>query len=56
VLAVEPLRHGLGNAAAGGICRLRGTAGSAILHVTRLRDPLKGWARQDGAPAGTFGI
>ena len=25
VVAVEPLRHGLGNAATGGICRVRGT-------------------------------
>jgi len=36
VVAVEPLRHGLGNAATGGICRVRGTAGSAIVKVARL--------------------
>ena len=36
VVAVEPLRHGLGNAATGGICRVRGTAGSAILKVARM--------------------
>jgi hypothetical protein len=36
VVAVEPLRHGLGNAATGGIWRVRGTAGSAILKVARL--------------------
>ena len=36
VLAATPLRHGLGNAATGGIWRLRGTAGSAILKVARL--------------------
>ena len=34
--ADEPLRHGLGNAATGGIWRVRGTAGSAILKVARL--------------------
>jgi len=33
VVAVEPLRHGLGNTATGGICRVRGPAGSAILKV-----------------------
>jgi hypothetical protein len=36
VVAAEPLRHGLGNAATGGIWRVRGTAGSAILKVARL--------------------
>ena len=36
VLTAEPLRHGLGNAATGGIWRVRGTAGSAILKVARL--------------------
>jgi hypothetical protein len=36
VMAIEPLRHGLGNAATGGIWRVRGTAGSAILKVARL--------------------
>jgi hypothetical protein len=36
VIAVEPLRHGLGNAATGGICRVHGTAGSAVLKVARL--------------------
>ena len=35
VLAAEPLRHGLGNAATGGIWRVRGPAGSAILKVAR---------------------
>jgi hypothetical protein len=36
VLAAEPLRHGLANAATGGIWRVRGPAGSAILKVARL--------------------
>jgi hypothetical protein len=36
VRAVEPLRHGLGNAATGGIWRVLGTIGSAILKVARL--------------------
>jgi hypothetical protein len=36
VLAAEPLRHGLGNAATGGIWRVRGTAGSAILKIARM--------------------
>jgi hypothetical protein len=36
VVAAEPLRHGLGNAATGGIWRVRVTAGSAILKVARL--------------------
>jgi len=36
VLVAEPLRHGLGNAATGGIWRVRGTVGSAILKVARL--------------------
>ena len=35
VLAAEPLRHGLGNAATAGIWRVRGPAGSAILKVAR---------------------
>jgi hypothetical protein len=38
VVAATPLRHGLGNAATGGIWRVRGTAGSAILKVARLMD------------------
>lgn len=50
VVAVEPLRHGLGNAATGGICRVRGTAGSAILKVARLpaaADPAKAFPASD---------
>ena len=35
-MSAAPLRHGLGNAATGGIWRVRGTAGSAILKVARL--------------------
>jgi len=35
VLAAEPLRHGLGNAATAGIWRVRGPAGTAILKVAR---------------------
>ncbi len=52
VVAVEPLRHGLGNAATGGICRVRGTDGSAILKVARLpavTDPAKAFP-SSGAP------
>jgi len=30
IVAAETLRHGLGNAATGGIWRVRGTAGSAV--------------------------
>jgi hypothetical protein len=37
VVASEPLRHGLGNAATSGIWRIRGTAGSAVLKVARFR-------------------
>jgi hypothetical protein len=33
VVAVEPLRHGQGNAAIGGIWRVRGTSGSSILKL-----------------------
>jgi hypothetical protein len=33
--AVEPLRHGQGNAATGGIWRVRGPAGSAVLKLVR---------------------
>ena len=50
VVAVEPLRHGLGNAATGGICRVRGTAGSAVLKVARLpaaADPAKSFPTSD---------
>ena len=50
VVAVEPLRHGLGNAATGGICRVRGTTGSAILKVARLpavADPAKAFPASD---------
>ena len=49
-MAVEPLRHGLGNAATGGICRVRGTAGSAIVKVARLpavADPAKSFPASD---------
>ena len=49
-LAVEPLRHGLGNAATGGIWRVRGTAGSAILKVARLpaaADPARAFPTSD---------
>ena len=48
-VAAEPLRHGLGNAATGGIWRVRGTAGSAILKVARLpaaADPRHGLQHQ----------
>ncbi len=50
VLAAEPLRHGLANAATGGIWRVRGPAGSAILKVARLPDqaePPKAWRTSD---------
>ncbi len=46
LLAAEPLRHGLANAATSGIWRVRGTAGSAVLKVARLptaADPPKAW-------------
>jgi hypothetical protein len=36
IVAAETLRHGLGNAATGGIWRVRGTEGSAILTMTPL--------------------
>ena len=45
VLAAEPLRHGLANAATGGIWRVTGTAGSAILKVARRpAAPDQSWA------------
>jgi hypothetical protein len=50
VLAAEPLRHGLGNAATGGIWRVRGPAGSAILKVARLpagREPARSFPTSD---------
>jgi hypothetical protein len=50
VVAAEPLRHGLGNAATGGIWRVRGTAGSAILKVARLPaapDPSRAFPTSD---------
>jgi hypothetical protein len=50
VVAIEPLRHGLGNAATGGIWRVRGTAGSAILKVARLpvvADPSRAFPTSD---------
>jgi hypothetical protein len=39
IVTSEPLTHGLGNAATGGIWRVRGTAGSAVLKVARLPAP-----------------
>ena len=50
VLAAEPLRHGLGNAATGGIWRVRGPAGSAILKVARRpagREPARSFPTSD---------
>ena len=50
VVAVEPLRHGLGNTGTGGICRVRGQAGSAILKVARrptAADPAKSFPAGD---------
>jgi hypothetical protein len=50
VVAAEPLRHGLGNAATGGIWRVRGTVGSAILKVARLpveSDPSRAFPTSD---------
>lgn len=47
VTAAEPLRHGQGNAATGGIWRVRGPVGSAILKLAR--PPV---ARADAPPAG----
>jgi hypothetical protein len=39
VLAVEPLRHGLADAATGGIWLVRGPAGSAMFKVARIPNP-----------------
>jgi hypothetical protein len=50
VLAAEPLRHGLGNAATSGIWRILGPAGSAILKVARLpaaNQAPKAWPTSD---------
>jgi hypothetical protein len=50
VRAVEPLRHGLGNTATGGIWRVLGTGGSAILKVAVMParpDPGKAFPASD---------
>jgi hypothetical protein len=50
VLAAEPLRHGLGNAATSGIWRIHGPAGSAVLKVARLpaaNQAPKAWPTSD---------
>ena len=50
VLAVEPSRYERGNAATGGICRVRGTAGPAILKLARLppaADPARAFPASD---------
>jgi hypothetical protein len=49
-LAVEPLRHGLGNTATRGIWRIHGTAGSAVLKVAgppSQADPAKSFPAGD---------
>lgn len=50
IVAAETLRHGLGNAATGGIWRVRGTEGSAILKMARLpaaSDPAMAFGTSD---------
>ena len=50
VVAVEPLRHGQGNAAIGGIWRVRGTSGSSILKLATPPAPRTasaGWPTSD---------